>query len=144
MTPPDERDAGRAHQDLLESLSRLLMSWHWQVDREPRVGALRPDLIAQGPDGQTYLFEVKAGRSQGHLGAIGQVEAFRNAFRAQEGREPVAVLLLAGDSPRELQQVAEDVGVTVLDGFQDDESAMADLLTAALPGADETASGSLS
>jgi hypothetical protein len=137
VTRPSASDTAATHDQLLESLSTLLESWSWRVEREPHIGTVRPDLVAEDPEGRPYLFEIKTGGYQGHLGALGQVETFRNALKAEIGREPTVLLLVADDTPEELSQVARDVGVTLLEGFQNDESALVDLLSDALPGAHE-------
>ena len=50
----------------------------WEVVDEPHIGTLYPDLIATDPDGRLYVFEVKTERAQAHLGAVAQVETYRD------------------------------------------------------------------
>jgi RecB family endonuclease NucS len=133
----DSKDAATTHEMLIGSLVDLLDSWSWKVDSEPQIGIFRPDILAFAPDGEPYLIEVKTGGHQGHLGALGQVETYKNAFREAQGREPNAVLLVAGETPAELQGVAHDIGVTLIDGFHNDRASLVDRLSEALPGAQE-------
>ena len=87
------------HEELVDYVSDLLTEWEWTVNREPRVGTVRPDLVAEAPDGTAYVVEIKTGGDAGHLGSLGQIETFRNALEAEIGREPDALLLLADDAP---------------------------------------------
>jgi hypothetical protein len=123
------------HESLVGYLSDILAGWSWKVYRDPQVGTLRPDLIAEDPAGRAYIFEIKSGGYQGHLGALGQVETFKNAVQSELGREPTALLLLADEAPSELKEVASDVGVTLVGGFRDSRPALVELLKQALPDA---------
>lgn len=121
-----------AHDELLDYVAKLLDEWEWTIRKDPQVGTVRPDLVAESPDGEAYVFEIKAGADEGHLGTLGQIETFQIALESELGRKPNAVLLLSSDAPNKLQQIADDVGVTILEGFQDDQPALGKLLRESL------------
>jgi predicted RecB family endonuclease len=94
----------------------VLREESWQVEREPVLENIRPDLVAHAPDGVTYIIEVKQGRLDANLGAVAQVEAFQNMASA---RYPGAkgVLVVAGSAPEnrsELDTAAHGAGVDVV------------------------------
>src|ERR1700730_9774061 len=80
---PDEG----THDKVVQALEDGLRGQRWQVEEEPLIGTVRPDLVATDPNGVSYVFEVKAEAAEAHLGAVAQVEAYRDSFRQQLGRE---------------------------------------------------------
>jgi RecB family endonuclease NucS len=101
------------HEQVVDAAAKVLRDSSWQVDREPVVGTMRPDIIARDPDGKTYVFEIKAGKQNAFLGAVAQVEGYRDRL-AEGGQAARGVLVLAGDAPSELDDVARSAGVALV------------------------------
>jgi hypothetical protein len=133
MSRPHDDEQLRAHRDLVEQVSSLLTDWNWHVRREPQVGTVRPDLVAETPDGKAYVIEIKTDVDDAHLGSLAQVETFKNALESELGYEPEAVLLLADEAPEKLRYVADDVGVKIVGGVHA-EPGLGDLLKRSLSG----------
>lgn len=121
------------HEKVLDVVSEFLRSNNWDVDIEPSIGQTRPDLLAIDPSGSAYVFEIKAGERGGHLGSVAQVEAFQEAVAANLGREAHGVLLVSEEIPDELYEASRDVGVLVLQGFQENSETLRELLQSLLP-----------
>jgi predicted RecB family endonuclease len=110
------RDLLNPHERIVSSVEKVLREESWQVEREPVLENIRPDLVAHAPDGATYVIEVKQGRLDANLGAVAQVEAFQNMAN---DRYPGAkgVLVVAGTAPEnrgELDTAAHGAGVDVV------------------------------
>lgn len=116
------------HDQLLSAVQEVLVGEKWDVDREPIVGtarhgpgacgslpgAVRPDIVAREPDGATYVIEVKQGEWEANLGAVAQVETFRNVVAREFGGEPKGLLVIAGEAPKELRAVARSADVELV------------------------------
>jgi|SRR5665811_1216422 len=76
---------GPTHDDVLTAVNEVLDQQGWEVQREPIIGGVRPDIVAHGPNGTSYVIEVKQGELEANLGAVAQVEAFRNAVAKKSG-----------------------------------------------------------
>lgn len=123
----------RTHDALVADVEKHLRNRDWLVEKEPRIaGYLRPDIVARSPKGDSYVFEIKAGSAQAHLGAVAQVENYRNSLAAALGREITGVLILSGDAPAQLNAVAERAGVEVVQTSSDAEKTEYDLLESSL------------
>lgn len=97
------------HAALVHVLADRLQAKGWAVNEEPLISTVRPDLVATKKGEAPYVFEVKTGSA--HLGAVAQVEAYRNALQAQSSERPEAVLVVADDAPSELDEAARSAGV---------------------------------
>jgi hypothetical protein len=97
------------HAALVRVLAEQLQARGWRVDEEPLISTVRPDLVARKEGKAPRVFEVKA--SPAHLGAVAQVEAYRNMLHSQSSEQPEAVLVVADDAPRELDEAARRAGV---------------------------------
>jgi RecB family endonuclease NucS len=102
----------QTHDRLLVSLTRDLEESGWAVEAEPMVGTVQPDVVATTPDGGVYVFEVKS--TGAHLGAVAQVEAYRDSLSALRGTEARGVLVVQQDAPAQLDEVAQRANVEVL------------------------------
>lgn len=104
---------GPTHDDLVTAVNDLFDQQGWRVQREPIVGSVRPDIVACAPSGTSYVIEVKQGGLDVNLGAVAQVEAFRNAVAEESGGDAKGMLVVAGEIPDDLGAVAEraDIGV---------------------------------
>ncbi len=110
------RDLLNPHARTVSSVEKVLREESWQVERQPVLENIRPDLVAHAPDGATYIFEVKQGRLDANLGAVAQVEAFQNVAN---DKYPGAkgILVVAGTAPEnrgELDTAAHGAGVDVV------------------------------
>jgi RecB family endonuclease NucS len=103
-----------AHDQVVQAVEDTLRTWKWEVVKWPLVGPLHPDIIARDPHGALYVFEVKTGSGQAHLGAVAQVEAYRNSVGAQLGKPAKGVLVLSGEAPEQLNDVARRAGVELV------------------------------
>ncbi len=101
------------HAQVVDAAANVLRSSSWQVQQEPVIGTMRPDIVARDPDGKTFVFEVKAGKQDAFLGAVAQVEGYRDRL-AEGGNDAQGVLVLAGDAPSELDAVARSAGVALV------------------------------
>jgi hypothetical protein len=101
-------------QSLVEKIADVLKDRGWQIAVEPRISNFIPDLVGEDPEHRRFIFEVKSGPGGGHLGALGQVETYRNALANAEGEKPEGVLVLADDGPHDLDEIASATGVRIL------------------------------
>jgi hypothetical protein len=116
------------HHEVMNYLSEALTEWKFKVEQEPRFGTVRPDVVAFDTDGAAYVFEVKTSEHQGHLGAIGQLEAYKRTLE-ELGHKTTAVLLTSDEAPGQLKEVAREAGVVVLGGFDNKQRALQELLS---------------
>jgi RecB family endonuclease NucS len=102
------------HDQLMGAVAETLREGAWDVQLEPIVGTVRPDLVARGPSGQTYVIEVKQADTAAWLGAVAQVEAYRNALAEECGDDAKGLLVMVGDTPEALGDVAARAGVVLV------------------------------
>ena len=127
---PSEVSASRGDR-LEQRVAVLFRRAGWKVRRQPPIGDLRADLLAQR-GGHSYVVEVKSapdGRRDRMLPLLAQAILQARAF-ADRSPEPVAPLAivgaervseaLVGDLDRFVQQYAPDaaVGLVDMEGFQ--------------------------
>jgi RecB family endonuclease NucS len=118
-----------SHNEVVSAVEEVLLGLRWEVHREPIYGkALRPDIVARIPGGETYVFEVKRSEGDVNLGAVAQVEAYRNAVAEANGGQVRGVLVMAGEAPEGLAPVAERVGIELVDVGSGDAEAVRDSL----------------
>jgi hypothetical protein len=111
-----DTDKRSAHDQLVEQVAGLLKSQRWSVEEQPILaGNRRPDIIAESPEGTAYVFEVKTGSSEAHLGAVAQVESYRNSLSAERGLDANGVLIMLGDVPPQLSAVAKNADVELVE-----------------------------
>jgi predicted RecB family endonuclease len=136
MTPRLRPEKPNWHDQLVATVAATLRAQNWSVEEEPQLaGNLQPDIIAKNPTGKPFVFEVKADPSEAHLGAVAQVEAYRNSLAAEQGDEQAAgVLVVATNAPVELETVAEHAGVELMHSETDSAEALQELLTTRLAG----------
>jgi hypothetical protein len=116
------------HEETVSAIADALLGREWDVRREPIVGRLRPDLVVHGPDGATYVIEVKQGGGGGYLGAVAQVEAYRNAVSQEIGADAKGVLVIDGNAPEGLGAAAERAGVELVSAGSGDIVSLRDSL----------------
>jgi RecB family endonuclease NucS len=114
MTPLLRNLFKPTHDQMVSAITDALLGQQWVVQREPIVGMLRPDIVAHGPEGATYVIEVKQGNAGANLGAVAQVEAYRDAIAREFGGEVKGVLVVAGDAPERLGVAAKGAGVELV------------------------------
>src|SRR4051812_35032902 len=107
-------EAKKVHDQLLSAVARGLKESGWQTQEGLSRPTASPDLVVIDQEGSPYVIEVKAGSGEGHLGAVAQVEAYRNAIATELGRPVHAVLVLATDAPAQLADVARSADVLLL------------------------------
>ena len=83
----------------------ILRAQGWDVQREPIVASMRPDIVARSPKGELYVMDVKQGDAAANLGAVAQVESLRNAVTDAWGASAKGVLMVAGTPPPHLQEM---------------------------------------
>jgi len=127
---PSEVSASRGDR-LEQRVADLFRRAGWKVRRQPPIGDLRADLLAQR-GGHSYVVEVKRapdGRRDRVLPLLAQAILQARAFadRSPEPAAPLAIVgaervseALVGDLDRFVQQYAPDVAVGLVDmeGFQ--------------------------
>jgi RecB family endonuclease NucS len=119
-----------SHNEVVSTVEEVLLGQGWVVHRDPTYGKmLRPDIVARGPGGETYVFEVKRSDGEVNLGAVAQVEAYRNAVAETDGGQVKGVLVIAGEAPEGLIPVAERVGIELVDAGSGDAGSVRDSLT---------------
>jgi hypothetical protein len=104
-----QRSGPAEHTALVHMLANQLQAEGWKVNEEPLISTVRPDLIATKEGKAPHVFEIKTGSA--HLGAVAQVEAYRNALSAQSSERPTAVLVVLDEAPSELEDAARRAGV---------------------------------
>lgn len=103
-----------SHEQLLGAVTDALREHDWDVETEPRVGRMRPDLIAHDGAGTNYVIELKATPPPAFVGAVAQVEAQLDGYRRDRGEDALGVLMFAGEAPTDLAAVARDAGIELL------------------------------
>jgi RecB family endonuclease NucS len=101
------------HDQVVDTAATYLSARQWKVEREPQLGAMRPDMIATDPGGATYVIEVKTGKNQAMLGAVAQVEAYRDRLK-DRGVDATGVLVLAADAPSGVEDLARSASVEIV------------------------------
>jgi len=100
------------HDGLVKTLAGDLERRGWKVATDSLVGTVRPDLIATDPGGELYVFEVKG--TAAHLGAVAQVEAYRDSLFQERGAPAHGVLVVEAGAPTQLDAVAQAADVQLL------------------------------
>jgi hypothetical protein len=116
------------HEKMVSVIADALLGRQWDVRREPIVRRLRPDLVVHRPEGPTYVIEVKQGHGGGYLGAVAQVEAYRDAVAQEIDGEAKGVLMIAGEVPEGLAAVAARAGVELVSTGSGDAGSLRDSL----------------
>jgi len=102
-----ERAAAHKARELFEEVE-------WTVEEEPQVGAMRPDLVVQSPNGATYVVEVKAGQGSAHFGSVAQVATFIEEYQDVRAVEDVRGLLVTNMATQEnILEAARSLGIQV-------------------------------
>jgi hypothetical protein len=94
----------------------LFESAHWKAEKEPKIGATRPDMVVRSPDGTTYVIEVKAGGDRAHFGSLAQVATLKEEYKAVS-RESKVYGLLVTNMPAEprLLEAAKSLDVQIVE-----------------------------
>jgi hypothetical protein len=100
-------------------------------DQFSRRGA-RSDIVAIGPDGQTFVIEVKMGEGRAHFSLIAQVESLASGL---EGKASPAtpVLVTNLEVPEKLRGAANAVGVDIVEASGSDSDVAEALLRHLVP-----------
>jgi RecB family endonuclease NucS len=125
------------HEQVVDAAAKTLRGSDWVVEQEPVVGTMRPDIIAHDPEGTTYVIELKTGKQNAYLGAVAQVEGYRDRL-AEQGLIARGVLVLAGDAPSELDDVAKSAGVELVRATSGSPTDIGESLSALLAGSTNT------
>lgn len=101
-------------------------SFKVMFDQFSRRGA-RSDIVAIGPDGQTFVIEVKMGEGRAHFSLIAQVESLASGLESQASpATPVLVTNL--EVPEKLRGAADAVGVDIVEASGSDNDVAEALL----------------
>ncbi len=114
------------HDQMVAAVIEALKGKLWKVVEEPN--AIGPDIIATDPDGAPYVFEIKTGSTAAHLGAVAQVEAYRNSLSDRWGARPKGVLIFSSEAPEQLNEVARLAEVELVHASPDKPEVMLDSL----------------
>jgi RecB family endonuclease NucS len=123
-----------SHKQLVEAAAKFLRARNWDVETEPRVGHMRPDIVARDTRGNPFVIEIKSRSPGALLGAVAQVEAQVEGYRQECGAEARGILVLAGDVPAELSAVAQGAGVELVRMPSGRPAAIAESLSALTAG----------
>jgi hypothetical protein len=99
---------------LIQSLTKI----KWNVRRRGKEdeGSGRIDLIVTGPNGKVFLVELKGGDDDPmHFAEIAQLERAAHELSQKEGEEITPVLLTTHDVLPTISEVADEVGVEVVE-----------------------------
>jgi hypothetical protein len=103
--------AWQLEQALAEGLARS----GWNVEVEPVIGTVRPDVLAVGPSGDALVAEIKTSREPLHFATIAQVAGFGSLARKLRGLDRVRTIVLAlGPVGASARRAAEEAGVEVV------------------------------
>jgi hypothetical protein len=108
--------AGRPESTLIDELGFRLDALGWNVEKEPLLGTLRPDVVAQSPDGTVYLIEVKLGNGSAHFSALAQVTAMKEALETQTNKPIHPVIVTNMDVFDGVRDAAHELHVDVISG----------------------------
>lgn len=113
-----ERDISyrwRTQTDIGHRLADTLEAVGWRVETEPRLGRLRPDVVAEDKNGRSYVIEIKVGRAGSHFGAVAQAAQQARVAQDLEHLERVVPVLLVVDADAGLvEEAAHELGVALL------------------------------
>jgi hypothetical protein len=122
---------GPTPEDVTSTVEQVLRERNWDVRHEPILARARPDILAESPHGRTYVINIKQDASSADLGAIAQVESFREAVTVELHKQATGVLVVIGeDSPR-LRDLAAGAGVEVVVAGAGDPATVRESLTRA-------------
>ncbi len=130
--------AAASHEQLVQAAAEFLRERNWDVETEPRVGHMRPDIVARDTLGNPFVIEIKSRSPGALLGAVAQVEAQVEGYRQERGADARGVLVLAGDVPAELSAVAQGAGVELVQMTSGRPAAVAKSLSALTAGTVES------
>jgi hypothetical protein len=95
-------------------LSARLEDAGWHIQLEPRIDAWRPDLIAEGPSGVTFVVECKFTREDVDFSTIDYVLSASEALRSEDPSSVVRpVLVTAAPARGIVAEVASDSDLKV-------------------------------
>ncbi len=108
-------DINKFEKSAAHRAKELFEKAEWIVEEEPRVGATRPDLVVQSPDGATYVVDLKAGRGSAHFGSVAQVATLREEYQDVREVEDVRGLLVTNMATEEnVLEAAKSLGIQVV------------------------------
>jgi hypothetical protein len=116
--------------EIQDAVARVLDDENWEVTQEPILGNMRPDfLISDQAGDNNYVVEIKTSPGSLHFGSIAQVAAVQEAAIVDLQKQVRAIVVLAGEEAKELEQAGEDFGVEVLAAESSDPDEIASLVT---------------
>jgi predicted RecB family endonuclease len=114
---------------VLELLVTGLEKLDWEVrHRRDEEGSARPDLVCTDPNGKVYLIEVKGGEDPMHFATIAQVERDAHLLSEREDKTVTSVLLTSQEVRPKISQLADQVGVQVVEASGSDQEAAESVL----------------
>lgn len=131
MMPLLRHILGPTRDDVMSAVEEVLRKRNWEVQHEPIVGTVRPDILARDPGGATFVINVNQGGWNANLGAVAQVETFRNAVASEVGTEAKGVLVVAGEASEHLDGLAASAGVEIVRAGSGDIGSVRESLTRA-------------
>lgn len=99
------------------------MKWVVRKREESETGSGRHDLVVTDPNGKVFLIELKGGEEPMHFGTIAQVERSARLLSETEGGTVTPVLLTSQNVRASLSELADEVGVRVVEATGSDHEA---------------------
>jgi hypothetical protein len=122
---------GPTPEDVTSAVEEVLRERNWDVRHEPILGRVRPDILAKSPGGETYVINIKQDSSGADLGAVAQVESFRDAVTRELDKQATGVLVVIGERSPRLVDLAASAGVEVVAAGAGDTATVRESLTRA-------------
>ena len=103
-----------SEQQFILALSAILKDKGWHTQLERRVGAWQPDLIAEGPSGDSFVVECKFTREDVNFSTIDYVLSASEALRSEDPSRSVwSVLVTATPAKGIVANVSHDSGLQI-------------------------------
>lgn len=107
---------------LIASLvTEALKSMKWRVRED--TDSSRYDLYVTDPNGKVYIIELKGGEEPMHFAAVAQLERVAHQLSEREGEAVTPVLLTTQDVRPSISELAEQVGVHVVEATGSEQEA---------------------
>ena len=111
---------------LIEAIAERAQAEGWEVERQPTVGVMRPDLAITPKAGMMLVIEVKREVGLIHFASLGQVSNYRRGLAELTGAAVYPVLVTTGEESEEIAALARELCVHLIFARGDQLGAVAD------------------